>query len=93
MFEEVPTIYVPLFYIDQVVPVTDDLAPKIVLIQDLPDISQKMALIMTITGGVFTFLAILFIIYANNTKEQLKKDVTKIQHTLEDVPLNKIGWT
>lgn len=92
MFEDVPTVFVPIFYLDQVVLVTDDLAPKIILIQDLPDISQKTAVLMTIIGGVFTLLAILLIIFKNNTKQQLEKDVSKLQHTLEDVPLNKISW-
>lgn len=90
MFENVPTVYMPLFYIDQVVPVSDELAPTLILIQDLPDISQKMAIITTITGGIFTFLAIiLLIMYSSNSKKESEKD-SKFQPNQENVPLNKI---
>lgn len=86
MYENVPKIYVPIFFIDQVVLVNDELAPKIMLLQNLPNLNVKMAIGVIAVGAILTFVTVLLMVCRNEAKdeekEKEKKDIS------EEVPLN-----
>lgn len=66
-------------------PVDDELAPKIVLLQDLPNLSRKLAIALVIFGGVLTVAAILLMLCSKNSNP--KKENKTTQNTHEEVPL------
>lgn len=96
MYRNVPKFMIPVFYFDQIVRVDDDLASKIKLLQDLPDISWKAALIFQFIGFVLiTGVVILnysfwkiFSINELKTKYFIEKPgkQTKTAEIIEDTP-------
>lgn len=50
MFEDVPKIFFPVLYFTQTVPMTDELASEIMLLQNLPHISNIFCISAIVLG-------------------------------------------
>lgn len=90
MYENMIKILVPIFYFDQMVEVDDDLAPKIVLIQNLPDLNKKFSFALIVFGSSLVAIGIIFMVFI---KDKPKGKVQTYQVTCihqDDQPLKQL---
>lgn len=85
MFEDVPRIFFPVLYFTQTVPMTDELASEIALLQNLPQISNIFCLSIVILGALLASWAVLSYICCRTKKYN---NEYKVPHNpQEEVPL------
>ena len=84
MYSDVPRVFIPLFYYDQNVTMTDELAGKIREVLDLPDLAKKASIGMIISGGIVIGISILMYVFIRRKDEPSIKKIGKV---VEDIPL------
>ncbi|KAJ3643123.1 hypothetical protein Zmor_025854 [Zophobas morio] len=91
MYEKVPKLVFPVFYFDQNLPATDDLASILIQIQSLPDVSN-IAVLILLTLGLASIVWILINMYCWSKKKKEIQTQCKIPQntvTVEEIPLHR----
>lgn len=92
LFRDVPTAYVPIFYFDQMVTSSDDLALKIVLMQYIPTMVLSLALLLILIAFLVN-LPVFFILYKafcnpNPNLELAAVEAANNKSTINDICLH-----
>ncbi|XP_068897610.1 protein peste-like isoform X1 [Tenebrio molitor] len=88
MYEDVPKIFFPLFYFDQNLPATDELASLLVRIQSLPEVSN-IAVLILVTLGLASFVWIFVNMYCWSRRGiQTECKIPQNSNIVEEIPLH-----
>ncbi|XP_044271364.1 protein peste-like isoform X1 [Tribolium madens] len=87
MYADVPKLFIPLFYFDQSIPATDELASLLIQIQNLPEVSN-IAVLILVTLGLASFVWVV-VMYCWSKKRKHKTELKIPQNsvTVEEIPL------
>ncbi|XP_023313046.1 protein peste-like [Anoplophora glabripennis] len=90
LYENVPRIYVPMFYFTQRVNLTDELASNLRLIQNLPEYFNYTVLILVGLGSICVLWGLCSCFCCSTSKDKLKiSEKIQMNTHCEEVPLNE----
>lgn len=93
LYENVPKIFVPLFYFVQKVDLSDELASNLRVIQNLPEYFNYTVLILVGLGSVCTLWGLCSCFCCSTSKDKLKiSEKIQMNTHYEEVPLNEKLW-
>ncbi|GJQ71463.1 putative CD36 family [Trypoxylus dichotomus] len=78
LFQNVPKVFVPLFYFDQKITLEDDILDRIRLVQSLPELAKICSVWIIITGGVLIGVAILLFVFVRQKKDDQSVELKKM---------------
>lgn len=87
MYSKVPKLFIPLFYFDQSIPATDELASLLIKIQNLPEASNIAVLILVTLGLASLVWAAINMYCWSKKKHKSKLKIHQNNITVEEIPL------